>query len=383
MTDPSSTDQTPDIEDEDRLPIEGEDNPQSQGWDTYPLDSVFVRQEQRTVIDVVRRINQGRYELNPDFQRDFVWPQDKQSRLIESCLMRLPLPVFYVAESKLGGIIVVDGLQRLTTFKKFLNNEFSLALPSDTDSDDHTKRHTLNGKKFNELDIPLRERIEDTQLIFYIIDSIAPERAKLDIFERVNGGVPLTRQQMRNCLYNGPATRWLKEVAQMPSFKTAMGNYLAIDKMQDREAINRFCSFKLLGVETYKGNHDEFMAQTLEQMNAMSGQALADLQQTFDESMRHNRLLFGRHAFRKSMFHLNQWARRSPINIALFDVCSVLFSEISATQVETHKGEIRQAFSDLLQEGPFLWSISSATGNKKNVLDRFSLARKKLQGVFS
>lgn len=51
--------------------------------------------------------------MNPDFQRDFVWSPDKQSKLIESCVMRIPLPVLYVAEGDDGRITVVDGLQRL------------------------------------------------------------------------------------------------------------------------------------------------------------------------------------------------------------------------------------------------------------------------------
>jgi hypothetical protein len=78
--------------------------------------------------EIVRRVTQGRYELNPDFQRAFVWSPEKQSRLIESCTMSIPLPVFYVAENEDGKIIVVDGLQRLTTFDRFLNNQFKLTL---------------------------------------------------------------------------------------------------------------------------------------------------------------------------------------------------------------------------------------------------------------
>ena len=102
---------------------EGIDAGQSSGWGEYPLDSVFVRTDQRTVSEVVKRINSDRYDLNPEFQRDFVWQVDKQSRLIESCIMRIPLPVLYVAEAPDGRIIVVDGLQRLTTFKRFLGNQ--------------------------------------------------------------------------------------------------------------------------------------------------------------------------------------------------------------------------------------------------------------------
>src|ERR1700735_1314109 len=108
--------------------IEGYDESSRDELGDYPLDAVFVRTDQRTIGEVVRRIRANRYDLSPDFQRDFVWSAEKQSRLIESCLMRIPLPVFYVAEAPDGRIIVVDGLQRLTTFTRFLDNEFKLVL---------------------------------------------------------------------------------------------------------------------------------------------------------------------------------------------------------------------------------------------------------------
>ena len=82
------------------------------------MDSVFVRREERTVNEAVQRINRGRYQLDPDFQRTFVWEPLKQSKLIELCSMRISLPVFYVAEAKDGRIIVRDGLQRLTTLQR-------------------------------------------------------------------------------------------------------------------------------------------------------------------------------------------------------------------------------------------------------------------------
>src|SRR5271165_2829690 len=124
--------------------VEGIDSPESTGWGDYPLDSVFVRTDARTVRDVIMRINNDRYDLNPDFQREYLWDVGKQSRLIESCVMRIPLPVFYVAEAKDGRIIVVDGLQRLSTFDRYLNNEFKLTFSK---SEDGTT-HPLEGKRF-------------------------------------------------------------------------------------------------------------------------------------------------------------------------------------------------------------------------------------------
>jgi len=149
---------------------------------TYPIDSVLIRSETRTVFESVRRIRQGIFKLAPDFQRDYIWTEKQQSRLIESCLMRIPLPVFYLAEELDGKIIVVDGQQRLTTFRRYLSNEFALQGLASGNS--------LNDKKFDDLLPKLQNRLEDTQLTLYLIDNKVPEEARLDIFERVNSGVP-------------------------------------------------------------------------------------------------------------------------------------------------------------------------------------------------
>src|SRR2546426_743008 len=86
----------------------------------FPIDSLMIRTETRSVFEIVRRIDTGQYVMDPDFQRDFVWDIGRQSKLIESAILRIPLPVFYLAETRDGRIVVVDGLQRLTTFHRYL-----------------------------------------------------------------------------------------------------------------------------------------------------------------------------------------------------------------------------------------------------------------------
>ena len=115
--------------DTDAEEIEGLGGDEDASWGDYPIDTVLIRNENRTVHDVLRRIEQGSFVMAPDFQRDFIWPEDKQSKLIESVLMRIPLPVFYLAEDDQGRMVVVDGLQRLSTFQRFVNNELRLKLP--------------------------------------------------------------------------------------------------------------------------------------------------------------------------------------------------------------------------------------------------------------
>lgn len=75
---------------------------------------------------LVRRINNGTINLQPDFQRGYVWDNHKASKLIESILLGIPLPTIYLAEEANGKEVVIDGQQRLTAVKLFMENEFKL-----------------------------------------------------------------------------------------------------------------------------------------------------------------------------------------------------------------------------------------------------------------
>ncbi len=359
---------------------EGLDDSSSGGWGDYPLDAVFVRTETRSVSEVVKRIQSGRYVLDPDFQRDFVWPVPKQSKLIESCVMRIPLPVFYVAEAKDGRIIVVDGLQRLTTFARFLSNE--LRLTGLATSKGSGGAHLLERKQFKDLPLNLQERVQDTQLTMYILDAKAPERARLDIFERVNSGEPLTRQQMRNALYNGPATQWLKQAATSDEFRSATGQTLNDKTMRDREAINRFCAFKLLGYQSYtSGDMDDFLGQGLTKLAALDDEDRKKLLQSFTDSMRLNRKLFKAHAFRKSLSSETPGAGRSVINISLFEVCSVMLSDEAVLKGESAHKAVKDTIVELLQDESFSKAITYSTNSTVAVKARFGRLRKALEAA--
>lgn len=348
--------------------LDGADDEGRESWGDYPLDTVFVRREPRTVADVVNRIEKGRYKLDPEFQRDFVWSPIQQARLIESCLMRIPLPVLYVAEDTDGKIIVVDGLQRLTTFHRYLTNQFALNGLGSPDPKSQIKE-----KKFEELPIHLQERIEDTPLTLYILDAKAPERAKLDIFERVNSGVPLTRQQMRNCLYSGTATRWLKEHAESDEFTKAMDAKLDRRSMRDREVVNRFCAFYILGYQSYKSDMDEHMAQALTRMNKMPESELNKMSEDFYFSMKLNNEIFGRHAFRKSLAENTEPSKRSSINISLFDSLATALAKIAELTIKPSNDEISYRVRALLAYDPFMASVSTSTSNVKRVKLRHRL----------
>ena len=349
--------------------IEGHDDSLSEPNEGYPLDDIMIRSERRTVSDVVKRIKLERFQIDPDFQRNFIWEAARQSKLIESCIMRIPIPVLYVAEGEDGRIIVVDGLQRLSTFVRFIDNKLKLSGLGE--------KHPLKDMRFEDLPIHLKERVEDTQLTLYILDSKAPPRAKLDIFERVNSGLPLTKQQMRNALYSGVGTTWLAKMAEEEAFLSATNKTLNWKTMRDREAINRFAAFRLFGYNKYtNGDMDEFLAKALESLNGMGESWLAQLTRTFKNGMRANYFLFKTQSFRRSL--TKPTGKHSVINISLFDVLSTSMSLMPRSVVEENRNDIRNRVIELLENEEFAWAITRSTNGTQQVQTRYEMARDSL-----
>ena len=313
--------------------IEGIGSAEDEVIGDYPLGTMMIRTESRTIHDVLRRIQQDQFIMDPDFQRDFIWSPVEQSKLIESVLMRIPLPVFYIAENEDGTMVVVDGLQRLSSFWSFVYGKLRLRLPH---------QPQLHGKNFAELENKFQNRIEDCNLTLYVVDSKAPERARLDIFERVNSGVPLTRQQMRNSLYMGQGTRFLKEEAEKELFLEATGNSLNWRQMRDREFINRFCGFELLSLEDYRGDMDLFLAQTLMKMNRLDSEKLNRSSHLLSIGLTNNLNLFGPYAFRKHT--KEREGRRAPINASLWDVMCIGLARYEVAAVKAKETVLLSAF---------------------------------------
>ena len=357
MTEPINTDE-----------IEGLGDDQDASWGDYPIDAMLIRNESRTVYDILRRVEQDRFVMDPDFQRDFIWDGVQQSKLIESVLMRIPLPVFYLAEDDQGRMIVVDGLQRLSTFRRFVSGDLELRLRD---------RPELDGKRFKDLMPKLQNRVEDCTLILYIIDSKVPEQARLDIFDRVNSGVPLTRQQMRNCLYMGEATRFLKEESKTVLFLQATGGSLSAKRMRDREFVNRFCAFQIFDLKEY-GNMDEFLAHGLQKMNAET-ELLPSLSEQFRNALANNFQLFKKHAFRK---HTPRQKKRSSFNASLWDVMATGLSRYPRQLVKERSTAVKNGFYRLLKDEEFLHSITYSTNSVKQVRCRFHKAKAMFEEVF-
>lgn len=305
-------------------------------------------------------------DLYPDFQRKGgIWGAVKESQLIESILMRLPLPAFYFDGSDENKWLVVDGLQRLTTLKKFIIDE-SFALQ------DMEFLTPLEGLKFSDLPIEFKRRIEETQIVAYIIKPGTPEDVKFNIFKRINtGGVPLTPQEIRHALNQGLPAKTIATLAAIPEFQRATG-LINPDRMLDRDFVNRFVAFYLTPYEAFEPDLDSFLNKGMRKLKDPDID-LQKLRDDFSKAMQTAHLIFDKYAFRKQ-FAPNE--SRKPLSKALFEAWSVSLAKLNDQDRETlvkQKDDVVNGFIQIMdKDADFRNAITQATGDKSRVIKRFS-----------
>lgn len=343
---------------------------QDYGEIDHPFDPNLVDIKTKTSsLDILlKRLDRGEIDLETDFQRKAgLWDLTKQSRLIESILIKFPLPAFYFDGSNDDHWLVVDGLQRLSTLDGFKNKlAFKLqGLEFLTQ---------LNGHSFSELPGNLQRRIEEFETTSYIIAPGTPKQLKYIVFKRVNtGGLTLTSQEIRHALNQGVPADFIKGLAELESFKSATSYSINSDRMMDREYITRFCSFFLIGLDEYSSDLDSFMNLCMERLYGISEPELTKLKTDFDDAMKTALSIFENDAFRK---RYDKNDKRKPINKALFEVWSVCLTKLTNEQrkrLVNSKEDIKQNFINLLNnDEAFDWSISSGTSDKARVKKRFN-----------
>ena len=344
-----------------------------EGTPKKPYDVAKLKMENRSlsIFQVLRKIDKKEILLNPDFQRAFVWDLRRQSQLIESILIRIPLPAFYIDATNNLEWNVVDGLQRLTTLYNFCRKQsFVLSgLQFLTE---------LNGMRFDSLPPQFKVLIEDeTSLLFYTLMPGTPVEAKYTIFSRVNtGGLQLTAQEIRHALSQGKITELLGRMAANPLFRIATEGAVESLRMSDRELILRALAFMHLGTTKYRdfNSLDSFLLYAMSEFNHLTDDYLKVLESDFFGSLKKVRSIFGKYSFRK--FN-NETGRRSPLNKALFEVWVVSVRKYSEDSLINSKKKIVADFFNLIDpynynNASFLRSISASTGGQSAVNARFS-----------
>jgi hypothetical protein len=348
------------------------------GMKPYNPEQIRVRPMVLSAFQVHRDIQKGKIDLNPEFQRNFVWNDMQKSLLIESMLLKIPLPAFYFAEDKTGNFQVVDGLQRLTVINQYFNNEFKLR------SLEYLKH--LEGLYFSEnvekkikpkqaLYDPYDSRIESTQLNINVIEASSPLRVKYDIFYRINtGGRPLNRQEIRNCFASDKMRKLLKRMADNENFKEATGYSVNDTRMDAQELALRYLGFHLYK-NSYTGEMNSFLDNVLDKLNEISTETLEQVEADYYKALRCAYHLFGEYSFRKVLpNHLEPGVRRQFLNKAMFIVWTDLLANVEeATIEEKPEQEFVTIFAEKLDNDNELFdALTTGTTDKSNLEYVFS-----------
>ena len=389
--------------------------------DPFDPNQIAINTKIVNVTDLMRRLEQQTIKLDPDFQRREVWDMERKCQLIESLLLKIPIPLFYVAADSSERWTVVDGLQRISAIRDYTLGkdylDYKLKKGEQGDSKKIPQKgegfplkglsfcaDELEGKRMIDLEhdeklIKYYNRIVETNFTFVIIDPSTPEEVKFNVFKRINtGGMQLTSQEIRNALYGGPATRLLNELSATKEFKTATTFSVKDNRMEDKELILRFLAFHLRDPFKYGKtyNIDNWLSEAMIIINALpnldnrdfkkliaKGKVNKDdilitstdkLKKDFILAMCRGYNLFGEHAFRKSC----PGQRRTPINKSLFETWGVLLSQLNETEYNNlvkSKNDLMKEYESILRDDRFIIDISRDSMKKTSVENRYTKIR--------
>ena len=387
VTSPDSTAETRhDDCDDDRPPIAEEDDvdsdsgvekeeedPQQHAEHPFDPSRIKIRTIQVLVDQLVSRIEHNEIDLAPDFQRmRGIWDNQRKSRLIESLLLRIPIPVFYVAANEEEQWSVVDGLQRMSTIHDYVTGTFALQRLE--------YRKELNGQRHDLLPRPMRRRIGETQLVVNVIEPGTPPEVMFNIFRRINtGGMTLNGQEIRHALHPGPVREYLKQLAASEEFAAATDRSIKPHRMADRECVLRFLAFHVAPWEDYSGGSlDGHLAEVMKKINTMTSGQRDALASDFKKAMRAATRIFGRQAFRKLGDE-----RLNPISKPLFEAWGVQLARCSSDQTDRlveRREDLLNRFVTLLNQDPeFDKAISLSTSMPQRIRKRFAAIRDLVQ----
>lgn len=331
---------------------------------TYPIDF--------TIGSLNEQIDRGNILLDEDFQRRMVWKPVQSSRLIESLLMNVPIPVCYFAEIEDGKYSVIDGKQRLGSIRKFLLNDLKLRWLK--------VLKELNNTKFINLDLKQQTRLTSRTIRCIVILKESDPKVRYDIFERLNtNAVPLNKQELRHSLYRGKLDSLLRELAKNEQFQK-IRNVKAEDlRMGDQELILRFFAF-YERLSFYSPPLGDFLGEYLKEGVKGTDSHIAELRKIFVEVIGKVDLVFGSMAFRKFDFSKNKkWESR--VNRAIYDVIMLSFAKLNSEDIQDKKEEIIKSFKELCKNDDFLKAITTWTKQAEAIKTRLNLWRDKLKNL--
>lgn len=323
-------------------------------------------------------------KLNPEFQRRERWDVSRQSRLIESLLMNVPIPPVFLGEDEYGQYVVLDGRQRLTAISKFLSNDLAL---EDLDVWDE-----LNGMTYQDL----VKRQQDKYLTRRFVPAVVILKesspvVKYDVFDRLNtGGIRANEMEIRNAIYRGLFTDAIHKLSRLPEFcilwNISTDIFVAektklYQQMDDLQLVLRF--FALYEYEAMNVRFRDYLSEFMEQRNRVYKEDPSKEKQDTERFIRASRncwRVFGGDTFYKPPGKNGRRQRSFP----LADALMVTFADYPAETFTDPKAEkVREAINALFENADFVKSIGTGTNGKGAIATRIKLARQAVHDALS
>lgn len=331
------------------------------------------------------KYKRGKLILQPEFQRHFVWDKAKSSRLIESALLDIPLPVIYLSEESDRKEYVIDGQQRLTAFFSFIDGKF----PGGTDFklagvEVFTE---LNGKMFKDMDEELQDKIKYCKIRTITFRKESEKDLKFEIFKRLNtGAVSLNDQELRNCIYRGSYNQLLKELSKDTHFMYLLGLKRPDKRMKDVALVLRFASFYHATYLNYKPSMRRFLNNDMEKYQFISEKEVSELKNAFKNTVMIIKSLLDIHAFKRfykgDEKNANGYWGPKKFNASLYDILMGSFAKEDKNKVYQNIDSIREALIHLMtSDQEFIDTIELSTSSVQAVTKRFDKWRLTLQDI--
>ena len=357
---------------------------------------LYVDKVDKSTSDLFRMMVENELNLQPDYQREFVWNNRTMSKFIESLLLSIPIPTIFLAENKDDTFEVIDGQQRLTTLFAFMKSDRVVEEVKLSDSLKNVNTLTLNGletltkynkKKFEDLEDGLKRKFNNVSLPVVIIKKDSTEDIKYDIFSRINSGsAKLNSQELLNVMYRGKLIKSLNEVASTDQVNQIFDNRPILKRrfgyqeiLLRAKVMSEFINHNGWKISPVKANNPDNIGKSerryigrlntaiLEYLkdNRDDEKAAIELEHFILDSVEKTLLVFGDTAFKRINL-----PKVTSINKSIAELQLVVLSKFSIDEISAHASEIKESFEQFLEEEDNI-IFTRATNNKSYIERRY------------
>ena len=343
-----------------------------------PFDptEIQIQSKPDTLRNIIERLKHNEIDMNTNFQRHpDLWSPAKMSRLIESILIRFPLPAFYFDASNDDNWLIVDGLQRLSSIRKFVIDK-KLKLSG------LEYLNKLKGKGYDELPRQYRRRIDECPITMFQIMPGTPIDVKYSVFRRINtGGLVLNNQEIRNAMSKQPERDFLQKLTENEYLKNSIGDQSR--RMADQELVLRFIAFYNHDFVTSKKSIASFLDDAMAYIAISNDEVLNSIENVYNEAIKTCYEIFDRYAFEKHSPADNSKRKRK--SATLFEVWMVSIAKLKHTErklLVERNTKVREKFAEIITKEAFSRSISFATQKHDHVIIRYENFKTLLEAEF-